>query len=182
MQTAICTAQLIVLAIRMQLRPKGDKVEMAANVLIIGGSSGMGKAAAVACALSGFKVSIASRSADKLATAAKYIADMAKISADDVSQVILDMENENAADYFCKLDPGAFKHIVVTIGAGTGTNSLMGKEGLLGLRWVPKPALIPAAYAIPRRDANRLIAFLLTGPFAHAGNSLTPSSLPRWLQ
>ena len=74
------------------------------NVLVIGGSSGLGEATAHAFADAGASVTIASRSADKLKAAAERI-------GQGVSSVVLDTTDDAAVEaYFAKAD--AFDHVV----------------------------------------------------------------------
>lgn len=76
------------------------------NVLLIGGSSGLGEATAHAFADAGASVTIASRSADKLKAAAERI-------GQGVSSVVLDTTDDAAVEaYFAKAD--AFDHVVVS--------------------------------------------------------------------
>jgi len=80
------------------------------KVFVLGGSSGMGRAAAKAAALAGAKVTIASRSADKLNDAAKEI-------GNTVSTLVLDATDEAAVNAFFA-GSGTWDHIVCSAGAG----------------------------------------------------------------
>ena len=75
------------------------------NIIVIGGSSGMGKAAAIACVRRGGKVMIVSRSSEKLAKAAEEIQSYASSSHSDeedlvVETAILDATDEEAVEKF----------------------------------------------------------------------------------
>lgn len=75
------------------------------RVLVIGGSSGIGEAVAKAFVDAGAAVTIASRSADKLAAAASRIG--------EVTTVLLDTTDNRAVEaYFA--DAGGFDHVVVS--------------------------------------------------------------------
>lgn len=79
------------------------------TVLVVGGSSGTGKAVARAAAESGaFRVVIAARSAERLAAAAE-------ISNGAVETAVLDAADDAAlAAFFAARGNGAFKHVAVT--------------------------------------------------------------------
>lgn len=77
-----------------------------ARVLIVGGSSGIGLATAAAFAAAGARVTIASRSADKLAAAAEAI-------AQPVATAVLDVtSDDDVADFFAAGEP--WDHAVVS--------------------------------------------------------------------
>jgi hypothetical protein len=69
------------------------------NVIIVGGSSGMGKAAAIAAVQRGGKALIVSRSKSKLDRAAKEVAENAKMGG-SVSIFSLDVTDERAVQEF----------------------------------------------------------------------------------
>ncbi len=76
------------------------------TVLVIGGSSGMGQAIATAAAAEGARVTIASRSADKLASAARAIGHGVQTSQ-------LDVNNEAAVEqFFAGME--SIDHLVMT--------------------------------------------------------------------
>jgi len=76
------------------------------HVLVVGGSSGIGQAAAALTAAAGAKVTIASRSSEKLAVAAKAI-------GHGVDTRLLDVTNDVAMTSFFQAGP-AYDHIVVS--------------------------------------------------------------------
>lgn len=99
-----------------------------AKVLVIGGSSGMGKAAAAACIAAGYEVTIAGRSKEKLAAAAAVI-------GGGVSSVELDVTDSSATEaVFAAIPAGTYKHLVVTMGASVGGPSVLGAEGFAKLK------------------------------------------------
>ncbi len=80
------------------------------RVLVVGGSSGMGEAAAKLAAEAGAKVTIAARSHDRLAAAAKRI-------GHKVEPAIVDaMSNESVDKFFA--DGAVWDHVVSCVGAG----------------------------------------------------------------
>jgi NAD(P)-dependent dehydrogenase (short-subunit alcohol dehydrogenase family) len=109
------------------------------TVLVIGGSSGMGKAVAVASLGAGYSVLIASRSADKLAAAAAAIAAAAGLdaaaAAARITTGVIDVESEaSVAAFFGGVKAGSISHLVSTVGAGVGCSSILGADGFAGLR------------------------------------------------
>src|SRR5258706_13272037 len=80
------------------------------RVLVLGGSSGIGLAAAKAAATAGAKVTIASRSADKVQAAVKEIGRGASGEA-------LDTTDDAAVEAFFGRHP-EWDHIVVSVAAG----------------------------------------------------------------
>ena len=102
------------------------------TVVIFGGSSGMGKGAAIAARNAGAKVWIVGRDADRLRAAAEEIAPG---QADTVQTSSVDAFDEAAvAAFFEAIPQGSIHHLVLTIGAGAGCSSLLGKDGAAGLR------------------------------------------------
>ncbi len=103
------------------------------TVVIFGGSSGMGKAAA-ACVLSqGGSAWLVGRSLTKLATvqAELVLANPereVKISSVDCSSP------ENVSEFFAEIPAGSIHHIVVTMGESAGVNDIRGEAGFAGLR------------------------------------------------
>lgn len=93
------------------------------SVLVIGGSSGIGEAAARQFAEQGAHVTIASRSADKLADALGRL-------PDGVKQAVLDVGDEaRVADFFASAVPW---HHVVLAGSATRTGPVRDPGGLPG--------------------------------------------------
>lgn len=76
------------------------------KVLIVGGSSGMGAATALAFAKAGAQVTIASRNADKLAQTASQL-------GHDIATAVLDITNEASIAGFFEAT-GEFDHVVVS--------------------------------------------------------------------
>ena len=70
------------------------------NIIVIGGSSGMGKAAAIACVKRGGKVLLVSRSNDKLAKAAEEVRSYAPSEDLLVETAVLDATDEDAVKKF----------------------------------------------------------------------------------
>lgn len=88
-----------------------------ARVLVIGGSSGIGEATAAQCAAAGARVTIASRSADKLAAA------LGRLPA-GVASVVLDVvDDASLAAFFAA--HGAWDHVVLA-GSATQTGPVRG--------------------------------------------------------
>jgi NAD(P)-dependent dehydrogenase (short-subunit alcohol dehydrogenase family) len=79
------------------------------KVLVVGGSSGMGEAAAKLAAAAGAKVTIAARDRDRLAAAAKRIG--------GVEPVTLDAMSDHAVEQFFA-DGTVWDHVVSCVGAG----------------------------------------------------------------
>ena len=106
----------------------------APTVLIVGGSSGMGKAAAKACIRAAMPVTIAGRSLDKLQAAkVEILADNAGCGRVEIEQ--LDASDENSTNAFFESRPdGAFSNLVVTLGPSSDVSSILGLDGLQGLR------------------------------------------------
>jgi len=78
------------------------------RVLVVGGSSGLGRATATAFAASGARVTIASRSREKLDAAARMIGD-----AGSVATAVLDVTDDAAVEaFFAAGEP--WDHVVVT--------------------------------------------------------------------
>ena len=89
------------------------------NIICIGGSSGMGKAAAVAAVRRGGKALIVSRSEDKLEKAAQEIVEKAGKDNDDdrscVTTAVLDATDEAAVERFAsELNSGDWDGLVVS--------------------------------------------------------------------
>jgi NAD(P)-dependent dehydrogenase (short-subunit alcohol dehydrogenase family) len=100
--------------------------------LFFGGSSGMGKAAAKIAVTKGATAWIIGRDVSKLAEAAKEIHPAAP---DTVKQSPVDVTDESALGAFFEGIPaGSIHGIVATIGAGAGVSSVLGADGLAGLR------------------------------------------------
>lgn len=68
------------------------------NIIVIGGSSGMGKAAAIACVQRGGKVMIVSRSSEKLAKAAEEIQFHSPSSHSDEEDLVVETATLDATD------------------------------------------------------------------------------------
>ncbi|VEU40755.1 unnamed protein product [Pseudo-nitzschia multistriata] len=103
-------------------RPGGNEVFLPSpqppiNIIVVGGSSGMGKAAAIACVKRGGKALIVSRSEEKLARAAEEIQSYApqrdtscedsddESTASMVTTAVLDASDEEAVELFSKTLP-----------------------------------------------------------------------------
>ncbi len=79
-----------------------------ARVLVVGGSSGLGRAAAAAFAAAGARVTIASRSRAKLDAAARSIGAA-------VTMAVLDVTDDAAVEaFFARQDDEPWDHVVVT--------------------------------------------------------------------
>ena len=88
---------------------------MAPDSVIIGGSSGMGKAAAKACVRAGGRVLLASRDGDKLAAAQQEVIRDCDASQERVRTAVLDARDEAAvADFAAALDDGDYAGLVVS--------------------------------------------------------------------
>ncbi len=92
-------------------------IEMLAGsrVLVVGGSSGIGEATALAFAQSGAEVTIASRSQEKLAAAMGRLRDSLACSAPNagIASHVLDVRDEAGVAKFCE-GWGAFDHVVIS--------------------------------------------------------------------
>jgi NAD(P)-dependent dehydrogenase (short-subunit alcohol dehydrogenase family) len=103
--------------------------------IVFGGSSGMGKHAAIALAKAGHQVVIASSSAVKLLAAAQEIRALAGVSDETIRTGIIDATNETSvASFFSAYAPGSVAHLVITLGPGAGASTVIGAEGFAGLR------------------------------------------------
>src|SRR5665213_2286871 len=80
------------------------------NILVVGGSSGMGESSAKLAAQAGGKVTIAARDHDRLAAAAKRI-------GHGVEPAILDAMNDASVEKFFA-DGTVWDHVVSCVGAG----------------------------------------------------------------
>ena len=104
-------------------------------VLLFGGSSGMGKAAAKACVRAGMRVALAGRDAARLSAAAAEVQRDTGCASSAVETHSVDLGNEAAlASFFDAHAAGSFAHLVCTVGPGAGCSSVLGAEGLAGLR------------------------------------------------
>ncbi len=101
-------------------------------VLVMGGSSGMGKSAAKFAVRAGATAWITGRDEAKLQAA------VAEISPSDPSKVktfSVDNTNETAVQaFFADIPVGGINHLVATIGNSADCSSIEGAEGLAGLR------------------------------------------------
>ena len=136
-----------------------------AKVIVIGGSSGMGKALATAVVRRGGKCLIASRSADKLQRAAAEIIEQSGTSdAESVEVRVLDASDERAVAAFAdSLPPGAYDGLVVTA-AGSAPHGPISQlatadtESLFGSKFWS--AYFAAKYCAPRLADGGAIAFV----------------------
>jgi NAD(P)-dependent dehydrogenase (short-subunit alcohol dehydrogenase family) len=101
-------------------------------VLVMGGSSGMGKAAAKFAVRDGATVWITGRDLEKLQAA------IAEISPSDPSKVktsSVDNTDDAAVQaFFAGVPAGSIHHLVATLGNSAGCSSIEGPEGMAGLR------------------------------------------------
>ena len=104
-------------------------------VLLFGGSSGMGKAAAKACVRAGMRVALAGRDAERLAAAADEVQRDTECASSVVETHAVDLGNEAAlAAFFSAFGDGSFSHLVCTVGPSANCSSVLGADGLAGLR------------------------------------------------
>lgn len=82
------------------------------HVIIIGGTSGIGLAAARRLAADGFKVTVAGRSPERIAAARRALADQAEVLPLDGA------DPAQVSEFFARL--GAFDHLVLALGSGRG--------------------------------------------------------------
>ena len=109
--------------------------QVAKPVLLIGGSSGMGKAAAKACVRAGMRVALTGRDTGRLAAAAAEVVSDTSCSPASVETHSLDMTNTEAVEaFFGAQADGAFSHLVCTIGPSAGCSSVLGADGFAGLK------------------------------------------------
>lgn len=109
--------------------------QVAKPVLVIGGSSGMGKAAAKACVRAGMRVFITGRDAGRLAAAAAEVQRDTSCLPASVETRSLDLTDTAAVEAFFAGQPdGAFSHLVCTVGPSAGCSSVLGADGFAGLR------------------------------------------------
>jgi NAD(P)-dependent dehydrogenase (short-subunit alcohol dehydrogenase family) len=112
-------------------------------VVIFGGSSGMGKATAVAVRAAGATPWIIGRDEAKLKVAADEIHKASFEAAINTGASLggaVKMSSVDAFDesqvkaFFDEVTPGSIHHLVVTLGASAGCSSIMGDEGFAGLK------------------------------------------------
>mmetsp|Transcript_9645 Transcript_9645/g.19559 ORF Transcript_9645/g.19559 Transcript_9645/m.19559 type:complete len:288 (-) Transcript_9645:50-913(-) len=113
------TKQLLLLVLCVAIRLCGalSTGDVPPNIVVIGGSSGMGKAAAVAAIKRGGKALIVSRSEEKLVRAAEEIKSHIPISArgSSVKTAVLDATDEAAVEKFAsELDDSSWDGLVVS--------------------------------------------------------------------
>jgi NAD(P)-dependent dehydrogenase (short-subunit alcohol dehydrogenase family) len=107
------------------------RLGIAETVLIIGGSSGMGKGIAKSCVNAGLRVLIASRSEDKLAAAKAEVGGPAEL----VETVVLDASSDEDLEAFFTARPaGSISHVVVTVGPGTGAGDFVAEGNMAKAR------------------------------------------------
>jgi NAD(P)-dependent dehydrogenase (short-subunit alcohol dehydrogenase family) len=83
------------------------------NILVVGGSSGMGKAAALETVEKGGKAMLISRSAEKLAAAKQYL--LEKVPSADIETTVLDATNEAEVEQFAAgLDADCWHGLVIS--------------------------------------------------------------------
>lgn len=83
------------------------------NTIIVGGSSGMGKAAALVVIENGSRCMLVSRSADKLATARDYL--LSKVPSANVDTAVCDITSEEDVIQFAQgLEEGLWDGLVVS--------------------------------------------------------------------
>jgi len=88
-----------------------------------------------ALARAGYQVIIASSSAERVRAAAKEVREAAGVAEDAVSTGVFDATSDaSVAAYFADFAPGSVHHLIVTVGPGAGASSVIGAEGLAGLR------------------------------------------------
>ena len=104
-------------------------------VLLFGGSSGMGKAAAKACVRAGMRVALAGRDAGRLAAAAAEVQRDTGCASSVVETHAVDLSNEaSVASFFDARDTGSFAHLVCTVGPSADCSSVLGADDFAGLR------------------------------------------------
>ena len=105
------------------------------RVLVVGGSSGMGKAAAIAAARSGYTVHIAGTSAEKLEGARKEIIRESSAAESNVEHSVVDATNPDSLRQFSlSFSPGSLQHLVVTVGPSASSSTVIGEDGFQSLR------------------------------------------------
>ncbi|CAB9527449.1 Peroxisomal trans-2-enoyl-CoA reductase [Seminavis robusta] len=83
------------------------------NVIVVGGSSGMGKAAALATIEHGGKCMLVSRSKDKLSTAKSYL--LSQVPSAIIDTAVVDATNEEEVQEFAEtLELGAWDGLVIS--------------------------------------------------------------------
>lgn len=135
------------------------------TVMIVGGSSGMGRAGAVAVAKAGYIPFIVARDADKLEAARQEIAREANISADLIRTGQMNATDEDAvADFFSSIKDGEINHIVVTNGPPARANTDTPAERVSKLRQQLDlkffGQVTPALYAAPKLADGGSITFV----------------------
>ena len=123
------------------------------QIVVIGGSSGIGQAVARGAATLGGKVHIAGRDSHKLAAATRTIP--------GISSEVLDIrDKEQVADFFAHI--GTFDHLVVTAGGLVGASPLVTQDfsalhdAMDGKLY---GSLLAAKYAAPRIRAGGSVGF-----------------------
>lgn len=102
------------------------------TVVVFGGSSGMGKAAAKAALAAGARIWIVGRDAGRLASAA---AEISPSNPAIVQTSSVDAENDQAVQaFFDAIPAGSINHLVVTLGSSAGVSDVLGAAGLAGLK------------------------------------------------
>lgn len=104
------------------------------TVLIFGGSSGMGKAAAISVYAAGGIPFIIGRDVAKL-EAAKAEIQASSSRKGDVKTASVDLNNEAAiAAFFDGIEKGSVHHLVATVGGSAGCSSIIGASGFAKLK------------------------------------------------
>ena len=104
-------------------------------VLIVGGSSGMGKAAAIAAARAGYQVHSAGTNSVKLEKARSEIALASSVPESNIQYSTVDACSTDSLLAFSQtFTAGTLQHLIVTCGPSTEVSTTLGPEGFAGLR------------------------------------------------
>ena len=127
-------------------------------VLIVGGSSGMGKGVAKAVVRAGWRALIASRSAKKLAAAA------AEVGAGCTTAVLDASSDEQLAAFFAAQPAGSLAHVVITVGPGANAGNFVAAGNMERAR-----AQVSGKFVVQMAVAH----FAASSPALRDGGSIT---------
>lgn len=145
------------------------------TVLVVGGSSGMGKGAAKFALLAGATVYLVSRDRAKLDSAVSYLLETTNVDPSKIRVFSADMSDETAVSrFFESFADGEIHHLVVTIGAGAGCSSVLGASGYAGLRRQFDlkffAQMIAVSYGVPKLAAGGSVVLVSGALSRRPGN------------